>query len=203
MATSHVSRWHEPGLHWCRRRIHVTGRVYAGVALVASTMVLARAGAVARQTPRARPEAAGLSAARLRDATDLLNRYVSEHRIAGAVAAVARRGQVAYLEAVGVQDLETRAPMTERSLFRIYSMTKSGDSGGGHDAARRAPLRSRRRCRHVHPRIQERHGVRRTRRRTAPAGAADHRPGSSAAHLRPQPSNVRDLSSRAGADAGR
>ena len=45
--------------------------------------------------------------------------------IAGAVAAVARRGQVAYLEAVGVQDLETRAPMTERSLFRIYSMTKS------------------------------------------------------------------------------
>jgi CubicO group peptidase (beta-lactamase class C family) len=94
------------------------------VALVASTMVLARAGAVGRQTPRARPESAGLSAAHLRDATDLLNRYVSEHRIAGAVAAVARRSQVAYLEAVGVQDLETRAPMTERSLFRIYSMTK-------------------------------------------------------------------------------
>jgi CubicO group peptidase (beta-lactamase class C family) len=80
---------------------------------------------VARQTPRARPDAAGLSAARLRDATDLLNRYVSEQRIAGAVAAVARRGQVAYLEAVGVQDLEMRTPMTERSLFRIYSMTKS------------------------------------------------------------------------------
>ena len=107
--------------------MHLPGRVYAGVALVASTMALARAEApaVSRQTPRARPDAVGLSAARLRDATDLLNRYVSEHRIAGAVAAVARRGQLAYLEAVGVQDLETRAPMTERSLFRIYSMTKS------------------------------------------------------------------------------
>ncbi len=46
-------------------------------------------------------------------------------KIAGAVAAVARHGKVAYLEAVGVQDLQTRAPMTERSLFRIYSMTKS------------------------------------------------------------------------------
>lgn len=69
-------------------------------------------------------EAAGLSAARLRDATALLNRYVTEQRIAGAVAAVARRGKLGYLEAVGVQDLQTRVPMTERSLFRIYSMTR-------------------------------------------------------------------------------
>jgi CubicO group peptidase (beta-lactamase class C family) len=64
-----------------------------------------------QQTPRARPEAAGLSAARLHGATELLNRYVAEQRIAGAVAAVARRGQVGYLEAVGVQDLQTRVPM--------------------------------------------------------------------------------------------
>ena len=54
----------------------------------------------------------------------MLNRFVAEKKIAGAVAAVARRGKLAYLEAVGVQDLETRAPMTDRSLFRIYSMTK-------------------------------------------------------------------------------
>src|SRR6266516_7230301 len=75
------------------------------------------------QTPRARPEAAGLSSVRLNEATDLLNRYVAEQRIAGAVAGVARHGQVGYLEAVGMQDLQTRVPMTERSLFRIYSMT--------------------------------------------------------------------------------
>ena len=56
--------------------MHLPGRVYAGVALFASTMafVRAEAPAVARQTPRARPEAAGLSAARLRDATELLSR---------------------------------------------------------------------------------------------------------------------------------
>ena len=76
------------------------------------------------QTPRISPEAAGPSPVRLREATDFLNRYVAEQRIAGAVAAVARRGRVGYLEAVGVQDLQTRAPMTERSLFRIYSMTR-------------------------------------------------------------------------------
>src|SRR6478672_6083109 len=75
--------------------------------------------------PRVNPDTIGLSSARLNEATDLLNRYVTEQRIAGAVAAVARHGRVGYLQAVGFQDLETRAPMTERSLFRIYSMTKS------------------------------------------------------------------------------
>ena len=107
-------------------------------ALVAlSTGLLVVTVAAWQQTPRATPESAGLSPARLREATDLLNRYVAEQRIAGAVAAVARRGRVAYLEAVGVQDLQTRAPMTERSLFRIYSMTQAHHGGRGDDAARR------------------------------------------------------------------
>jgi CubicO group peptidase (beta-lactamase class C family) len=75
--------------------------------------------------PRATPESVGLAAAPLREATGLLRRYVDEHKVAGAVAAVARRGKVAYLEALGAQNLESRAPMTARSLFRIYSMTKS------------------------------------------------------------------------------
>ena len=76
------------------------------------------------QSARVSPETAGLAAAPLHEATDLLKRYVAEQRIAGAVAAVARGGRIAYLETVGMQDLQTRAPMTERSLFRIYSMTR-------------------------------------------------------------------------------
>jgi CubicO group peptidase (beta-lactamase class C family) len=75
--------------------------------------------------PRATPESVGLASAPLRDATELLRRFVDEHKIAGAVAAVARKGRLAYLEAAGFQDIATRAPMTERSVFRIYSMTKS------------------------------------------------------------------------------
>jgi CubicO group peptidase (beta-lactamase class C family) len=67
--------------------------------------------------PQARVERHG-------ETTALLERYVAEQKIAGAVAAVQRAGTVEYLEAVGVQDLLTRAPMTERTLFRIYSMTK-------------------------------------------------------------------------------
>src|SRR3954463_6725694 len=68
--------------------------------------------------PRATPESVGLAAAPLEEATALLKRFVAERKIAGAVAAVARRGKLAYVESAGVQDLATRAPMTERSLFR-------------------------------------------------------------------------------------
>ena len=77
-----------------------------------------------QRAPSVDPDGARLSRARLCDATALLNRYVAEQRIAGAVSAVARHGRVGYLEAVGVQDLQTRTPMTARSLFRIYSMTR-------------------------------------------------------------------------------
>jgi len=75
--------------------------------------------------PRAMPESVGLASAKLGEAGALLARYVADKKIAGAVAAVARHGKLAWLEGVGVQDLETRARMADRSIFRIYSMTKS------------------------------------------------------------------------------
>jgi CubicO group peptidase (beta-lactamase class C family) len=74
--------------------------------------------------PRVAPESVGLHASKLAEATSLLKQFVAEKKIAGAVAAVSRQGKVAYFESVGVQDFDTRAPMTETSLFRIYSMTR-------------------------------------------------------------------------------
>jgi CubicO group peptidase (beta-lactamase class C family) len=74
--------------------------------------------------PRATPQSVRLNPAKLDEATALIKTLVADKKIAGAVAAVARHGKLAYLESAGVQDLATRAPMTERSLFRIYSMTK-------------------------------------------------------------------------------
>src|SRR5262245_34814466 len=75
--------------------------------------------------PRATPESAGLIAARLGEATDLLKQFVTDRKIAGAVAAVARQGKLVYLESVGFQNIDARTPMRADSLFRIYSMTKS------------------------------------------------------------------------------
>jgi CubicO group peptidase (beta-lactamase class C family) len=75
--------------------------------------------------PRATPETVGVSSERLQNATALLRQFVADRKIAGGVAAVARRGKIIYLEPFGLQSLETRTPMAERSLFRIYSMTKA------------------------------------------------------------------------------
>jgi CubicO group peptidase (beta-lactamase class C family) len=58
-------------------------------------------------------------------AAALLERYAADRKIAGAVAAVHQRGQLLFLKAVGLQDVEEGSAMTERSLFRIYSMTKA------------------------------------------------------------------------------
>jgi len=57
--------------------------------------------------------------------TEILEESVAAQRIAGGVVGVARDGRIEYLRAVGMQDLATGTPMTERSLFRVYSMTKA------------------------------------------------------------------------------
>ena len=85
---------------------------------------LARLSAPREGMPRATPESVGMSGERLNAATALLRQFVADRKIIGAVAAVARRGKVIYFEPVGLQSLESKTPMTEASLFRIYSMTK-------------------------------------------------------------------------------
>jgi CubicO group peptidase (beta-lactamase class C family) len=93
--------------------------------LTLTASLIALTSACAQQLPRASPESVGLASGRLHEVTALLNQYVQDKKIAGAVAAVARHGKLVYLEAVGVQDLASQTPMTERSLFRIYSMTRA------------------------------------------------------------------------------
>jgi CubicO group peptidase (beta-lactamase class C family) len=78
----------------------------------------------AQVVARVLPESVGLSGPALGRIGALLDESVADHRIGGAVVAVARRGQVAYLHATGFQDIQAQTRMTERSLFRIYSMTK-------------------------------------------------------------------------------
>lgn len=103
----------------------MTGRFGVLVSALLSALLLVPASAAVDPLPRSTPESAGLNSAKLAEATALLKQYVADRKIAGAVAGVARKGKLVYLEAVGVQDLESRKPMTDRSLFRIYSMTKS------------------------------------------------------------------------------
>jgi CubicO group peptidase (beta-lactamase class C family) len=57
--------------------------------------------------------------------SEVLQDYVSDARLAGAVALVASHGQVAYMEAFGHRDLESGSLMREDAIFRIASQTKA------------------------------------------------------------------------------
>ena len=74
--------------------------------------------------PRARPADVGLCPERTQRLMDVLRREVANGRLPGAVAMIARCGQIGLLEAVGQQDPATGTPMQIDSIFRIYSMTK-------------------------------------------------------------------------------
>ncbi|MCZ6769926.1 MAG: serine hydrolase [Acidobacteria bacterium] len=74
---------------------------------------------------RTQPQEVGLSAERLQRLSDVLQGYVDDGKLAGAVALVARRGKVAYLEAFGHRDRESNSPMKEGTIFRIASQTKA------------------------------------------------------------------------------
>ena len=73
----------------------------------------------------AKPESVGMSSARLERLTSALQAYVDDDRLAGAAVIVARRGKIAYLEAVGQRDKEAGSPMATDSIFRIASQTKA------------------------------------------------------------------------------
>ncbi|MBT4642593.1 MAG: beta-lactamase family protein [Deltaproteobacteria bacterium] len=72
-----------------------------------------------------RPEEVGLTSAQLdRIETHLKTKYVDPQKIAGCLTLVARKGQIAYLQPLGLMDRERDKPMQTDSIFRIYSMTK-------------------------------------------------------------------------------
>ena len=71
-----------------------------------------------------KPEEVGLSSSRLGRIADHLQRYIDAGKLAGTLTLVARRGRVAYFEPQGHLQMERKRPVTEDSIFRIYSMTK-------------------------------------------------------------------------------
>jgi CubicO group peptidase (beta-lactamase class C family) len=105
--------------------LRISASAVAAVLALTSAAPLAHREQRAAGLERATPESVGMSGARLQAATAVLRQFVADRKIAGAVAAVARRGKLVYLEPAGLQNMETKALMTDRSLFRIYSMTKA------------------------------------------------------------------------------
>ena len=72
----------------------------------------------------AAPAELGFSPDRVQRLVDVLHDEVSRNRLPGAVAVIARHGKLAVFESLGWQNADSKTPMAQDSIFRIYSMTK-------------------------------------------------------------------------------
>lgn len=107
-------------------------RVLVGLLLLAGPRAFAQlavpaAPAVLRE---AAPAAVGMSAEGLQRIDELLQGYVSDGRLPGVIALVARDGQVVYRKALGYSDVATKTPLRTDAIVRIASQTKAITSVG-------------------------------------------------------------------------
>jgi CubicO group peptidase (beta-lactamase class C family) len=100
--------------------------------LAVATVCLALAGGVLAAPPppvaglpaAATPEAVGFDAARLKRLDDYMAGVVASGRVPGMTTLLMRHGKVVEFKTYGKASLETGAPMTKDSIFRVYSMSK-------------------------------------------------------------------------------
>ena len=79
----------------------------------------------AEPLPVVPPESVGLSSDKLAKIDEVVEKFIAQKELAGGVVAVARRGKIAHLKAYGKRNQKTGEAMTEDTIFRIYSMSKS------------------------------------------------------------------------------
>jgi len=74
--------------------------------------------------PRAVPEDVGMSTSRLGRIAPVMQGYVDNGKIPGALTMIAREGRLVHFEKFGTQDVATAKPIDFDTIFRIYSITK-------------------------------------------------------------------------------
>src|SRR5216110_492199 len=72
--------------------------------------------------PVAKPEAVGLSSARLDRLEQAIKSDVDHGKMPGAVVAIARKGKLAYYESFGFVDKAAGTPMPKDAIFALASM---------------------------------------------------------------------------------
>lgn len=97
---------------------YVVQAVLAAAMLANSTVAMA-------QTASPAPAAHAISAERMDRVRQMLQAYVDQGKIAGAVVQVRQDGREVFSAAVGWRDRETKSQMQKDSIFRIASQTKA------------------------------------------------------------------------------
>ncbi len=94
-------------------------------AVVVCCLLLCTGSAVlARDLPQAKPAREGMSAERLDRLSRYMQQAVNDGTMVGGLGLIARHGHVVYEETYGQADRNPPRPMTNDTIFRIYSMSK-------------------------------------------------------------------------------
>jgi CubicO group peptidase (beta-lactamase class C family) len=71
------------------------------------------------------PAGAHFNLQKLAKVGDYLRDLIANGKIPGAIVLVQQHGKPVYHEFFGVQDVESKQPMTDKTIFRLFSMTKA------------------------------------------------------------------------------
>ena len=94
------------------------------VDLVAQNSIAINKSTTAFNLPTATPESVGMSSARLKMMEAKMHEYVDKGQLASVQTAVIRKGKVVQFDTYGYEDVDSKDPLKDNSIFRIYSMTK-------------------------------------------------------------------------------
>jgi len=111
-----------------RRLCSLASAILAGLVCLASSPRLTLAQGVPAKPSDivvTKPESVGFSSERLARLHANMHKEVDEKRLAGVVTLVARHGKIVDVDVYGKKDLASGAPMTQDTIFRIFSMTKT------------------------------------------------------------------------------
>src|SRR5579871_5686690 len=110
-----------------RRAAAALASLAAALALAAEPALAAPKGVVDPKVSSlvpADPASLGFDPAKLKVAEDGLKDYVASGKIAGAYLLIGRHGKVAFQEGFGVQGPGQTAVPNDKTIFRVFSMTK-------------------------------------------------------------------------------
>src|SRR3989440_2102537 len=71
------------------------------------------------------PSGAHFNIEKLAKVGEFFNNEVATGKIPGAIVLIRQHGKPVYHQSFGVQDVESKAPITDRTIFRLFSMTKA------------------------------------------------------------------------------
>ncbi|HXX45877.1 MAG TPA: serine hydrolase domain-containing protein [Candidatus Acidoferrales bacterium] len=111
----------------CRRLLPLATAMLASLTFAALAPILhaQQPPAKASDIVVTKPESVGFSSARLARLHANMHKEVDEKRLAGVVTLLARHGKIVDIDVYGKKDLASGAPMTQDTIFRIFSMTKT------------------------------------------------------------------------------